>query len=312
MESIEQKALQTYQNNLRYFQEKHSKLYDKIKLLSTLLEEGKYQEKFALEYKDEGYFDVLEVDSGEFLYKMNSLIHAQNMNQIIDKKRMGAIFSGFKEVRANERQADIIDKSDLSFHNYVWASIKIINYVQNNIPKDSFMKRVYKSIFIGTGLGFHVQDIVNKLQSLVVFIQEQNLELFRLSLFVTDYSKIAQNRTLFFSVLEDEEKEQKIFLNFLDTGNNYNLHMKYIPFSDNYAGTLQQFQKYVLSQEFINYGYSPLLLRFIDSPKYLVQDYNFLNVTVRHTNDVFTDKPVLLLFSGPSTSNNIEWVKANH
>jgi hypothetical protein len=310
MENIEHKALQTYQENLAYFEKNHPELHKKITTLETAIQSGQFQEKYALEYTDKGYFDVLENESGKYLYKMNSIIHAQNMNNIIDKKRTGAVFKAFKAFRATDAQAEIIDKSELSFHNYLWASIKIINYAVKYATPETYMKKVYKTIFIGTGLGLHILGILDKLQSQVVFIYEKNLELFRLSLFVTNYGHVAQNRTLFFSILE--QKEQKVFLDFLNLGNNYNLHIKHIPFDDAYPEILQQFQKYVLSQSFINYGYSPLLLRFIESPKYLVQNYNFLNVTVRHTNDVFTNKPVLLLFSGPSTSNNIAWVKENH
>ena len=310
MNNIEQLAIQTYQNNLAYFEKNHPEVFKKISVLETAINSGQYTEQYTLEYMDEGYFDVQEVASGEFLYKMNSITHAKNMNSIIDKKRTGAVFKGMKPVRATDSQAEIIDKSELSFHNYLWASIKIINYVSKYATPESYMRRVYKTIFIGTGLGVHIASILDKLQSQVVFVQEKNLEIFRLSLFVTDYSNIALNRTFFFSILEDNE--QNLFREFLNKGNNYNLHIKHVPFDDSYTETLKQFQKYVLSQDFINYGYSPLLLRYIDSPKYLVQGYNFLNVTVRHSNDVFIDKPVLLLFSGPSTSNNIEWIKENH
>jgi hypothetical protein len=174
------------------------------------------------------------------------------------------------------------------------------------------MKRVYKVVFIGVGLGIHIKGIVEKLQSQVIFIQEKNLEIFRLSLFVTSYAEMSKNRTLYFSILENETTEQKIFLEFLNKGNNYNLNIKHVPFNDSYTADLQQFQRYVLSQSFINYGYSAILLRFVESPKYLVQGYNFLDISKRHTNDIFSKKPVLLLFSGPSASNNIEWIKENH
>jgi len=312
MKDIEIKALKTYQNNLLYFEKNHKNIYEKITLLGTIIEDGTYQEHYALEYKDEGYFDVKELESNEYLYKMDSTQHATNMKNLIDKKRVGGVFKGLKATYASDANAEIIDKSNLSFHNYHWASIKIINYTSKYTTKDTYMKRVYKAIFIGIGLGIHIPYIIKKLQSQIIFLQEKNLEIFRLSLFVTDYAEISKNCTLYFSVLENETDEKEIFLKFLNHGNNYNLSIKHIPFDDFYKKNLQQFQKYVLSQGYINYGYSPILLRFIESPRYLVQNYNFLNVSIRHTNDVFSKKPTLLLFSGPSTSNNIEWVKNNH
>lgn len=312
MQDIEQQAIKIYQENLKYLEENHQVLYKRISLLNALIEDGKYTEKFVLEYKDEGYFDVKELESQEYLYKMNSIVHANNLKNMIDKKRTGAVFKGLKHAVATQEQAEMIDKSELSFHNYLWASIKIINYTAKYITPESYMRRVYKAIFIGVGLGVHIKDIVEKLQSQVVFIQEKNLEIFRLSLFVTNYADLAKSATLFISVLENTANEQEIFVEFLNKGNNYNANIKHIPFDDSYKNNLQQFQKYVLSQTYINYGYSPILLRYIDSPKYLGQNYNFLNVSKRHNNNIFSQKPVLLLFSGPSSSNNTKWIKENH
>lgn len=312
MNEIEQQAVQTYQKNLQYLEENHKELYEKISLLNVAIEDGSYLEKYTLEYKDEGYFDIKELASQEYLYKINSNVHATSIKNLIDKKRSGGLFKALKRAQATDALAEIIDKSELSFHNYLWASIKIINYTAKYAPLDSYMKKVYKAIFIGIGLGIHIKDIIKKLQAQIIFLQEKNLEIFRLSLFVTNYAELSEDCTLYFSILEKPESEQKIFLDFLNHGNNYNLYIKHIPFDDLYKSELQQFQTYVLSQNHINYGYSPLLLRYIDSPKYLVDNYNFLNVTKRQNNDIFTEKPVLLLFSGPSTSNNIDWIKKNH
>jgi hypothetical protein len=110
---------------------------------------------------------------------------------------------------------------------------------------------------------------------------------------------------------DDEREEREYFVEFLDKGNNYNLNIKHIPFTLDYPQELQRLQSHVLSQSYINYGYSAMLLRFIDSPRYLVQGYSFLNVNKRYEDNIFTEKPVLLLFSGPSTSNNLDWVIEN-
>ncbi len=311
MQNVEVKAVQTYQKNLNYLEKNHQKLFERISLLNAMIESGKYEEKYSLEYKEEGYFDIKEFASDEYLYKMDSTKHAKNMVNMVDKKRSGGVFKALKYVRANESQAEIIDKSELSFHNALWATIKLINYVNKYTPPTTYLKRVNKAIFLDIGLGLHILDSANKLQSRILFIKERNLEIFRLSLFVTDYEEIASGRTLYFSILEKVENEEKIFIDFLNNGNNYNLYIKHIPFNDSYKETLLQFQKYVLSQSYINYGYSAILLRYIDSPKYLVKEYSFLDVSRRHIDNIFLKKPVLLLFSGPSTSKNIEWVKKN-
>ncbi len=311
MDDITLKALQTFHDNLIYLENNHKAVFDKITLLNHLIDEGKYPERYALEYKPEGYFDILELATGEYLYKENSIASARRMVDAIDLKRTGAIFKGQKYVYATDAQADAIDQSELSFHNSLWATIKIINYVSKYASPDTEMNRVNKIIFLGIGLGLHLEGIVNKLTPQVLFIKEINLETFRLSLFVTDYQRICQGRFVHFSLTDDPQEERKNFVAFLDRGNNHNLHMKHIPLTTDYPLELQRLQSHVLSQGYINYGYSAMLLRFINSPRYLARGYSFLNVNKIHKDSCFAGKPVLLLFSGPSTSKNIDWVIAN-
>ena len=311
MDDISTKALNTFTKNMKYLEENHKPIFEKISLLNQLIEKGHYNEHYALDYKEEGYFDVCELSTNEFLYKSNSIEAAKRVVDAIDLKRTGAVFKGQKYVYATDEQADIIDKSELSFHNGLWSTIKLINYVTKFAPPESFMNRVHKIIFLGIGLGLHINGIIRKLNPQVIFIKEKNLETFRLSLFVTDYTEFAYERFLFFSLTDDNDEERKNFLEFLNKGNNYNLHLKHIPFTMDYQLDLQRLQTHVLSQSYINYGYSAMLFRFISSPRYLARGYSFLNVNKIYTDNFFANKPVLLLFSGPSTSKNIDWVIEN-
>jgi hypothetical protein len=314
MSAIEQKALETYQKNLSYFEKNHPKVHKEIVALDLVLSEGLYQERYSLEYKDEGYFDILELESQEFLYKANSLQAAKRMVDMVNHKRTGAVFKGLTFANTTEAKAEAIDKSELSFHNGLWATAKIINYVTAHASPATQMRRVHKIIFLGVGLGLHLLGIVEKLKPQVIFIKEKNLETFRLSLFVTDYEKLSLHGFLHFSLTDDEATERDNFLEFLNQGNNFNLHMKHIPFAHGYELELQRLQIHVMSQSYINYGYSAVLLRFIDSPRYLVQGYPYVNIAKPYynfPNNILAQKPVLFVFSGPSSSNNIQWIKAN-
>jgi len=233
------------------------------------------------------------------------------MTKSINLKRTGAIFKALRINIASDTDAQIIDKSELSFHNALWATIKLTNYINKVATPDTFLKKSYKIIFLDIGLGLHLEPIVKKLGSQVIFIKEANLEIFRLSLFVTDYQKLSQNRFLHFSVAHNESQEREACIDFLNQGNNYNLNIKHVPFALGYETQLQRLQGHVLSQSYINYGYSAELFRFITSPTYLVQGYSFLNINHNNKNSIFSSKPVLLVFSGPSTANNIEWLKSN-
>lgn len=311
MQDIEQKALQTFTKNLKYFEEHHKAIFEKLTLLGQLIDSGTYTEHYALEYKEEGYFDILELKTNEFLYKGNGLEAAKYIVDAIDFKRTGAVFKAQRHSVVTDLQAEAIDQSELSFHNGLWATTKIINYVTKYASAETQMHRVHKIIFLGVGLGFHIQGIIKKFNPMVIFIKEKNLETFRLSLFVTNYTEVLKNNFVYFSVAENDIEERIPFLEFLNKGNNYNLNLKHIPFTLDYASDLQRLQTHVLSQDFISYGYSAILLRFIDSPRYLALGYSFLNISQHYQDNIFSQKPVLLLFSGPSTTNNIEWIKAN-
>jgi hypothetical protein len=312
--SIEQKAIKTYQKNLEFFKINYPKVHKKLELLETVIGLGEYKEKYSLEYKEEGYFDIQEIATGSYLYKTNSIMQAKEMENTMDLKRQGAVFKAQQHVFATDAQAEAIDKSELSFHNGLWSTIKIINYTSQFTSPDTYMQRVQKIIFLGIGLGLHLEGIIKKLNPIVIFIKEKNLETFRLSLFVTDYSKVLHEKFIHFSLTDDEEEERENFIEFLNQGNNFNLNLKHIPFTSDYTQELQRLQQYVLSQNYISYGYSAVLLRYVDSPYYLANGEYFLNVSKLHHDlekNIFSQKPILLAFSGPSTQKNKDWLIEN-
>ena len=309
---MEEQVLKTFQKNLAYLQTHHQSVFEKITLLNALIEEGIYKEQYALEYKEEGYFDVCELATNQYLYNENSLKNAKRVIDAYNLKRTGGVFKAQKYCSASDEQAEYVDKSELSFHNSLWATIKIINYTKKYASDETHMKKSNKAIFLGLGLGLYLKDMITKLQSRVIFIKEKNIEIFRLSLFVIDLEEALEGCSVYFSLTDDEQEERDIFVAFLNTGNNHNLNIKHIPFALNYQSELQRLQVHVLSQSYINYGYSAMLLRYIDSPKYLVQNYAFMNIMTRYhgiAENILSEKPVLMVFSGPSTSKNIAWIK---
>ncbi|MDD5211671.1 MAG: DUF115 domain-containing protein [Sulfuricurvum sp.] len=312
MQNAQRKALETYKENLAYLAQNHQILHEKLILLDTAIFNEIYVERYILEYKNEGYFDVLEVESGDYLYGENSIYLAQNIVDSMDFSRTNGVFEAQRFVDFSPEMADIIDQSKLHFHNALWASIKLIEYSKKVAPRETTqMKVVYKLLFLGIGLGLHISGIVKKMGGKIIFLQEHNLELFRLSLFVSNYARLAKHVNLFFSIMENEEKTRETFNLFLETGNNYNLYLKQISLTQDYQEDLFRYQDYVMRQEHIVYPYSAYLLRYIDSPQYIAQGRPFINISKMLSAPIWEDKPVLFLFSGPSTAKNIEWVKEN-
>jgi hypothetical protein len=71
-----------------------------------------------------------------------------------------------------------------------------------------------KFIFLGTLLGIHLNDIDKELNSKAYLILEENIEIFRLSMFLTDYESLHKNSKLFFCINENEKEFTKKFILF--------------------------------------------------------------------------------------------------
>jgi len=99
---------------------------------------------------------------------------------------------------------------------------------------EKLKNKIDKFIFFGIGLGVHLENILKNSEAKNCLIIEDDLELFKLSTFVTPYYKLAKSSDLYFSVFDDEEsfsKTAKLFfedikdgkkdLNSFEMNNNY-------------------------------------------------------------------------------------------
>ena len=311
-QSIEENAITTYTKNLTYFQKEHPEVYEKISALNAAIENGHYQEKYELQYKDEGYFDVYESATKHYLYGSSSLEHANLAAQSIDYKKYGNLFETFYDVEISEEDAASYDDVPIVASQYS-ASAHIINYHNRYASQDkTTMKKIYKFIFFGTGLGFHITAIHKKIQANVYFIVEDDLELFRLSLFTTDYEELSANGTkLYFSVFDDADSFHKHAGEFLQEMFIYNHFLKFFHILSHDESKIKEFQKAVLSQGYLVFNYSPLTSGILRPLVHLKEGYNILDVSHPYNNVYLNTKPVLILGAGPSIQRNLEWIKEN-
>ena len=310
MQNIEQTVAKTFQTNLEYFSKEHPKLYKKLLILNQAIGDGSYIEKYSLEYKDT-YFDIVELETQQYLYNQDSNIHAKILAKDINFKKSEGVVESFYNQNITNQQVSYYDKKT-PIDGPIWASAKIINYANTLKSQNDEMKSIDKFIFSGVGLGIHLLTIQQKVNASYIFIIEDNLELFRLSLFVTPYNILAKTATLFLSVMETEYDFTKSFESFFLKAYNYNQYIKYSIFSSINIKHIKQIQAYVVSAQYLSFPYSSQLKELLKAPEYLIQGYPFLNISSTHNNDFLDDKPVLLLASGPSLGNNIQWLKENH
>lgn len=307
MESVQALAISTYEKNIEYFSKEQQDLFKKLITLSLALENEEYPHKYDLEYIN-GYFDVKQLTTSHYLYTENSQIFSKKLANVIDFKKRNYSFEGFPVY--NFSQEMLNDLNDMS--SGLEGIFPIMNYYYDQNKPDDEMKRIEKFIFIGTGLGFHIPLIDKKISSDEYFIIEDDIELFRLSLFTTEYFKIAEHSKLFFSVADDEN----IFLTkmkfFLQETFFYNRYLKYSYFTAHSEDKIKQIQNALMSQSFASFPYKAELRKFIRPFEFMNNGSSILNLSEYYKNSIFSQKPVLVITAGPSFKKNIEWLKINH
>jgi hypothetical protein len=310
---IQDHAAAVYRQNMAFLESEYFHIYQKLILLETAIEEGNYQPQYILEYKDEGYFDVKSKLFDTYLYGENAIEYSQNLASFVTKSKEDKVVEGFYRHYFTSQDVVLAEKSDpvTSVDSCV---LPVIDYTYRYIKDKKYLRHIKKFIFFGVGLGYHLPLVDQTIKEPAIYLViEDDLELFRLSLFVTDYSKLKENNNqLFFSIADDSAEFRKIFDDFFDMGYLHNSYLKYLMFTDNYRQKFTEVQTFIVGQSHMGYTYNRLLNKYILSLKPIAEEYRFLNVSNYFQNSLFDEKPVLLLAAGPSLQKNIDWVKENH
>ena len=308
MQNIESIVMLNYQENMLYFEANHPEVFNKIKALEILLEDGRFAQKYELEYK-ENYFDVLNLNTKNYLYSGNSNIYSKKLVDIISFEKNKHTIETFSDYRFEEKTAELM-KNMPAYHTHS-TTAPIIDYYNQNIKKSTKLKHINKFIFFGNGLGIHLEEAVKKIGQSAFFIIENDIELFRLSLFTTNYKNIFQNsKTLFAIALSDIEFTQicETFLHYEFIKSHF---IKFSLFSSDYEPYIKKVQVELLKRPEKCYPHNSLLLKNKKVLKKINSNYKFLNMLQK--NEVFfNNKPILILGAGPSLGVNIEWLKQNH
>jgi len=310
MQEIQAKAMQTFQNNLIYFSKTHSEVYDKIDILNQAIGNGSYKERYTLEYKD-GYFDVLDTVSNDWLYGSDSIKKAKDEADNINYKKNKGVIETFYNYRFDEKAVNAANDEDPSTSQFV-TTAPVIGFVDKLYDKNTTMKSIYKFIFFGVGLGTHIEAIHEKIHSFMYLIIEDNLEIFRLSLFVTDYSKIANESELYFSIMESDSGLKDIFNSLFHNSFIRNNYIKYSILYPHYREKVSKIQKYIVSQSSNTYLQDKLLVKNLKVVKSIFNKYNFFDISKHYEkNSLFSKRPLVLIAAGPSLGKEIKWLKEN-
>lgn len=298
MQAIEQKAIQTYSANMTYFSNQHPELFKKLNLLETAIAQGKYRSKYELEYKD-GYFDIYIHESNSFLYGNSSVQFAADMAKNADLKKNTHAFETVP-----------------SYSNYSGPRLPqilpLMSYINANTNLDMHMKKMYKCIFVGVGLGLHLKTVKHEFHPAECLIIEDDLELFKLSLFTTDYAALAKQTKLHFSIAQTTDQFTLTIRQFLNSLFFFNRFIKFFYHPGHSTVKMKFIQHTLATQSFMVFSYDLLLTKFLYPLQYINRGYRMLNISKPFDDSVLQEKPVLILAAGPSLQKNIGWLKENH
>ncbi|MDQ7045233.1 MAG: DUF115 domain-containing protein [Sulfurimonas sp.] len=309
MKDINATITQNFEDNIKYFEKEHPQLFGKLSALDNAIEKKFYQEKYELVYENDG-FDVLEKESGVYLYAKESLAHSIITTESVNFKKDVNTFEGF--IRHPESSIKLQEMEHIEpSQEHLKSILPITAFIQENEKEDKLLQSIDKFIFFGSGLGMHIEKIHEKIAAKIYFIIEDDLELFKLSLLTINYKNIAKEATLLFSVFEGKEEFMNSCAVFLDLHYEYNHYLKFFHLLSHKEKKLDDFGFYLASQPHIRFLFNNLTLQYTQPFNYIFDDYKFLNKSLNLNNSPFKKFPFLLLASGPSLEENITWLKNN-
>ena len=312
MQEIQNQAIETYLANLEFFKNNYVDLYERIIMLSNAIDTNQYKERYHLEYiQDDQQFDIFDTHHESYLYNRKpnqfnkTALNSSNFDKENSIDLLREDFYNAKQSYSIDETLNITARTMHKCVNDISQYSKLFK-TQTTSPTKKF-QYIEKFIFAGTLLGGHIQGIVNKLKFRLCIIYEYNLEIFRLSLFTTNYAKIAQKTKIIFSIMDDITILEQKLKQFLPYEFRSNYMLKYFSTQynlNNFFDTLRNIQ--ALEDPF-SVNYYKLLEGLITPSLDNISKYNTLDTSKIAT--LLTNIPVLLLAAGPSFGKQIEWIK---
>ena len=309
IDDIQTKAIETYNNNMKYLEKEHKSKFDKIKLFELAIELEEVQERYTLEYKND-YFDIYDKKEEKWIYNEDSIKYSENISKNISFESKVNSFKTFYEVSYED---EIAEKSkQLSMlSNIAFGNAPVIDYVNRNMPIKEEMKEMFIYLIFGVGLGLHIPFIDKKINAKLYFIIEPSLEIFRLSLFTTDYASLSKKAGLILSIAEDDEEFRVRFQRLVIKTSAYNHYIKFCMFSNNFDSYIAKIQHSLVSQGHLLYSYNRELLSLSRTYQYAKDNFSFINISKVQNLKVFEYKKIIILAAGPSLHKNLEFIKNN-
>ena len=303
-EEVQNKCQTTYLNNLRYFEEKHPVLFKNITLFEVACEQGMYKEKYALDYKNNS-FNIKVLEDESYIYDTNIQSDAIKKLSKIDFSDKQSIKS-FTPIDVPD---DYVINEDIT-KTHLETLFPLIQFTQKYSTKEMKLTRLEKFIFFGALLGAFIELFIKTHKPKAVLIVERDIEIFKLSLFVTDYSKLAETTSITFAVTQDQEIFSQTILPFLDNFNIYNYIIKFHIENASYLKYIETYLNNLSVSLKTDFPFSLQLMTIQRQVRLFKDEYKFIDFNKDY--NIFTkDTPVIIIAPGPSLAKNIDWLKEN-
>lgn len=312
IDNLHKALYNTYEDNMNFLKVVNIDLFNKVRDLSEKIENKSYQTNFEIELKNNS-FDIYDKVNNNFLYNKtlekysNDIIH--DVNFTTNGTFNDLITSLYNVKNPNTHRLfndDINTYSTFKIQYDVYQFRKIFSYFK--VENKKKLNHIPAFIFFGTLLGKHLVDIHNKIKAKTYLVIEPNLEIFRLSLFITDYKLLALNSNIFFCIGHNDIEIIESYENFIDINYLDSYMFKYYSTSLHDIKILHQFTLALKNKSSLSYDHYRQL-HYIENTMKNVNKYKLLN----NNNNLSTlsNKPVLILSPGPSLRKNKEWIIKN-
>lgn len=287
MKELEETIIQIYSKNLNFFSVNNKNLYNKIFAF-----EKENRNEYHLTF-DNNHFDIKN-KKGDYTYNCNPYYDAQSRVKELDKSNGFLMIKIQEEYKKKKYEDSRIDP-------YIILN-EYIKVIQNRDIKKS-----EKFIFLGSILGAHITDILKSSDFKSVLLIEDSVEIFRLSMFITDYEDLVINHNLNFLINEsDKQNGMKDFLKYLPQ---YNNKIKFELASEAEIYLIEETSNLLLQENELNYPFSEYLISYSRGLKYLKEGYKLLKLNRNYS--ILNSNPILYLGAGLSLEKEIDFILRN-
>jgi hypothetical protein len=286
---IQQTLQEIFLNNLNFFKQNHPLIYNKILAFERLNIENYY-----IDFVD-NKFQLFD------LHNKINLYEKEPFEDAIDRVDNFDLGSAFNLIKIETLEKKNHYKNEINAYEYLNEFIEHFNNVDIKINK---------FIFIGTLLGIHINDFHKILKAKVYLIIEPNIEIFRLSIFMTDYKILATNSKLFFSINEEEVGQKQIIEKFLKYEYQFNNLIHFELAHKINEPLINKISMIFTHLGEMRYPFSDYLISLNRLHYYFIENKNNL-LNLSKIYNFLEKKDVLFLGAGPSLEKDLNFVHLN-